>query len=131
MDLRPRLAQGQVRQISRQENSRVAVRAGKSQKQRAQYQLSPVSRSTRIARIDKFPNLPIIPSMKTDAISTAEAALILKCSERTVRNMIERGSLFNVRKLDADTKSVYILSRAEVTQKAQARYKRRSLANKR
>jgi len=69
--------------------------------------------------------------MKTDAISTAEAALILKCSERTVRNMIERGSLFNVRKLDADTKSVYILSRAEVTQKAQARYKRRSLANKR
>jgi hypothetical protein len=62
--------------------------------------------------------------MKTDDISTTEAAQILKCSERTVRNMIERGSLVNVRKLDADAKSIYILSRAEVTQKAQTRYKK-------
>ena len=68
--------------------------------------------------------------MKTDDISTAEAAQILKCSERTIRNMIQRGSLVNVRKLDADAKSVYILSRAEVAAKAQARYKRRGFANR-
>jgi hypothetical protein len=48
-----------------------------------------------------------------DEMTTAEAAQELHCSERTVRNMIKRGTL-NARKLDPTAKSIYYVSRVEV-----------------
>jgi len=48
-----------------------------------------------------------------NTISTKEAAEILNVSERTIRNMIKRGSI-NAQKMDPNAKSVYRISRADV-----------------
>ncbi len=51
--------------------------------------------------------------VKTDEITTREAAQLLRCSPRTILRMIDRRSL-HARKLDPSAKSVYRLSRKEV-----------------
>lgn len=58
--------------------------------------------------------------MKQEIISTREAADLLGCSEKTVRNMIARGSL-QASKLDPQAKSVYRISRADVEKIIKAR----------
>jgi excisionase family DNA binding protein len=51
--------------------------------------------------------------MTEQTFSTKEAADQLKVSERTVRNMIERGSI-NAEKLDPQSKSVYRIKATEI-----------------
>ena len=51
--------------------------------------------------------------MKKIYISTREAAEMLGCSDKTVRNMIARGSL-TASKLDPEVKSVYRIPRVQV-----------------
>ena len=51
--------------------------------------------------------------MLRDDISTAEAAEILRCSQRTIQRMIERGTLTG-RKLDPTVKSIYFVPRVEI-----------------
>ena len=58
--------------------------------------------------------------MQSDEISTQEAAEILKCSQRTIQRMIERGSLKG-RKLDPHAKSIYLVSRREVMELSKAK----------
>ena len=48
-----------------------------------------------------------------DTLTTTEAAALLKVSERTIRNMIERGSI-HAHKLDPNSKSVYRIPAAEI-----------------
>jgi excisionase family DNA binding protein len=62
--------------------------------------------------LDNLPNLPIIPIMP-DELTTAQAAEKLNVSERTIRNMIERGSI-SAHKLDPQSKSVYRIPLAEI-----------------
>ena len=60
---------------------------------------------------------------KTDlaeTLTTKEAAEALQVSPRTIRRMIERGTL-NATKLDPYAKSVYRISRADVEKILQAR----------
>lgn len=63
--------------------------------------------------IDNFPILPYIPPMPADYLTTKQAARLLKCSERTIRNMIERGSI-HAEKLDPNVKSRYFIPRSEI-----------------
>jgi excisionase family DNA binding protein len=51
--------------------------------------------------------------MQKNLISTREAAEMLGCSEKTVRNMITRGSL-KASKIDPQSKSVYKIQRSDV-----------------
>jgi len=46
-------------------------------------------------------------------LTTADAAKMLGCSERTIRNMIERGHI-NAIKIDPQAKSRYQIDRAEI-----------------
>jgi excisionase family DNA binding protein len=45
--------------------------------------------------------------------STKQAAQALGCSERTIRDMIQRGSI-HAEKIDPTSKSVYSISKAEI-----------------
>jgi len=51
--------------------------------------------------------------MKSDLISTTEAAKMLGCSQRTVQRMIDRGILPGV-KMTPGLKSVWLIERKDV-----------------
>lgn len=68
--------------------------------------------SPRAETLTGCPTCLIFRAMTT-ALTTAQAAQLLGCSERTIRNMIIRGTL-HASKIDPSAKSVYSISQDEV-----------------